>query len=140
MAEPDLGHLLLASQRTLASEVVDALAERGIDDVRPGYVAVFLHIDRRSGTRLTELARRAGITKQGMMLAVDDLESRGYLRRVPDRVDGRAKVVRLTTRGRVCATECRRAVATVEARTRRVVGDRRYDAMREALDRIIESG
>jgi DNA-binding MarR family transcriptional regulator len=96
-----------------------------------------MNIDRRSGTRLTELARRARMTKQGMMLLIDDLEGRGYVRRVPDAEDGRAKMVRLTARGRDYIAEARRAVLAVEAMARRQLGDRRYDQLRSSLEALI---
>ena len=137
MDEPHLGRLLQEAQRALADELLQNLAERGYTDVRAGHAAVFMHIDRRAGTRLTELARRARMTKQGMMLLVDDLEERGYVRRVPDEEDGRAKVVRLTARGRRYVAEARRAVNAVEARARRLLGDRRYEALRSALEDLI---
>lgn len=131
--------MLLESQRALSSELAHALEERGYPDVRPGHAPVFLYVDRRSGTRLTQLARRARMTKQGMMLVVDDLESRGYVRRAPDPDDARAKVVKLTAHGRRAATECRKAVQALEARTRRLVGERRFEALQEALDAIVTS-
>jgi DNA-binding MarR family transcriptional regulator len=99
-----------------------------------------MHVDRRWGTRLTDLARRARMSKQGMMLLVDDLEQRGYVRRVPDPEDARAKVVRLTARGRRFVAEARRAVAAVEARARRELGDRRYEALRDSLEQLIGVG
>lgn len=139
MAEPDLPRLLLEASRALGSELVADLDERGFPDARPSHVAVFLHIDRRSGTRLVDLARRARMTKQGMMLIVDDLENRGYVRRVPDPLDARAKVVRLTARGRRYAAEARRAVAAVEARARRELGDRRYESLRGSLEELVAS-
>lgn len=140
MATTDVGRLLLEAHRSIAGELVAELDERGFPDVRPGHAAVFLSVDRRSGTRLTELARRGRMTKQGMMLAVDDLEARGYVRRVPDPEDGRAKVVRLTARGRRCAAECRRAIQAIEARTRRAIGDRRFEAFRETLEDLVAEG
>ncbi|MDP9328147.1 MAG: MarR family winged helix-turn-helix transcriptional regulator [Actinomycetota bacterium] len=136
MVGTDLGRLLLESHRALATELVALLSERGYPDIRAGHAAVFLHIDRRAGTRLTELARRARMTKQGMMLVVDDLEGRGYVRRVPDSEDGRAKVVKLTAHGRRCAAESRRAAQALETQTRRLLGDRRYDTLREALEEV----
>jgi DNA-binding MarR family transcriptional regulator len=136
MVGTDLGRLLLESHRALAAEMVALLAERGYPDIRAGHAAVFLHIDRRSGTRLTELARRARMTKQGMMLVVDDLEGHGYVRRVPDPEDARAKVVRLTARGRRYVAEARRAVAAVEARARRELGERRYEVLWSALEEL----
>ncbi len=51
------------------------------------------------GMRLTELAERAGMTKQGVGEAVTDLEGLGYAERVADPSDGRAKIIRLTARG-----------------------------------------
>jgi DNA-binding MarR family transcriptional regulator len=140
MGEPDLGRLLLEAHRALGAELVSALDERGYPDARPGHSAVFMHIDRRSGTRLTDLARRARMSKQGMMLLVDDLEQRGYVRRVTDPEDARAKVVRLTARGRRYVSEARRVVAAIEARARRELGDRRFETLRTSLEELIGEG
>jgi len=137
MSDADLPRLLLEASRALGAEVVSSLDERGFPDARPAHAAVFMHIDRRSGTRSTDLARRSRMTKQGMMQLVDDLEQRGYVRRVPDPEDARAKVVRLTARGRRYVAEARRAVAAVEARARRELGDRRYEVLRDALEELI---
>ncbi len=137
MPETDLVRLLLGGYRTLAAELVASLEERGFPDAKPAHTAVLANIDRRSGTRLTELAHRARMTKQGMMLIVDDLESRGYVRRVPDPDDARAKVVRLTARGRRYVAEARRAIAALESRARRDLGDRRYEALRAGVEQLI---
>ena len=140
MGESDLPRLLLEASRVLGAEIVAGMDERGFPDARPGHAALFMHIDRRWGTRLTDLARRARMTKQGMMLLVDDLEQRGYVRRVPDPEDSRAKVVRLTARGRRFVAEARRSVAAVEVRARRELGDRRYEALRDSLEQLIGVG
>jgi len=138
--ETDLPRLLLEGHRALAAELMEILEERGYPDAKPGHAAVFMNIDRRSGTRLTDLARRARMSKQGMMVVVDDLESLGYVRRVPDPDDGRAKVVRLTARGRRYVAEARRAMAAVEGRARRELGERRYEALRSGLEELIGEG
>jgi DNA-binding MarR family transcriptional regulator len=137
VAETDLVRRLLDAHRTVAAELVSSMEERGYPDAKAAHGAVFMNIDRRSGTRLTDLARRAGITKQGMMLIVDDLEQRGYVRRVPDAEDARAKVVRLTARGRRFVAEARRAMAALEARARRELGERRYEALRDGLEMLV---
>ena len=80
------------------------------------------------------------MSKQGMMLLVDDLENRGYVRRVQDPEDSRAKVVRLTARGRRYVAEARRSVAAVEAGARRELGDRRYEALRDSLEVLVGGG
>jgi DNA-binding MarR family transcriptional regulator len=137
MADPDLARLLLDAHRTLTAELSAELEERGWPDLRPSQAALMLNVDRRFGTRLTELARRAGVTKQATMIVVDELEARGLVRRTPDPEDGRAKVVRLTARGRTCAAESRRALAAVQARVRRELGGRRHDALRETLEMLL---
>jgi DNA-binding MarR family transcriptional regulator len=53
---------------------------------------------------------------------------------VPDPEDGRAKIVRLTAKGRRCVAEARRVVAGIETRVRRELGQRQYAAFREALE------
>ena len=74
------------------------------------------------------------------MQVVDDLEAWGYVRRVPDPSDARAKLVRLTAHGRRCATEFRRAVQVLETRTRRRIGDRTDELLRSALEALAEGG
>jgi DNA-binding MarR family transcriptional regulator len=134
----DTTRLLLEARRVLAAELDADLAERGYPDLRPGHAALFLSVDRRSGSRITDLAEHNRLTKQAMMSMVDDLEERGYVRRVPDPSDSRAKLVRLTAHGRRAAAECRRAIQALELRTRRALGDRGYDGFREALEILSE--
>jgi DNA-binding MarR family transcriptional regulator len=137
MPQTDLGRLCLEANRVLAAELSEELAVRGYEDVKPGWASVFMNIDRRSGTRLTELARRSRMSKQGMMLWIDDMEARGYVRRVPDPDDARAKIVRLTAHGRRYVSEARRVVATIEMRIRREVGWRQFATLRGGLESII---
>lgn len=137
MIERPLARLLLDAHRSLTGDLSVELEERGWPDLRPSQAALLLNVDRRSGTRSTELARRAGVTKQAIMVIVDELEAAGLVRRTPDQEDGRAKVVRLTARGRTCAAECRRAVAAVDARARRTLGGRRHDVLRETLEMLL---
>lgn len=135
--DTDIARLCLEASRALSSELADELTERGYQDVRPAYAAVFMHIDRRSGSRLTELARRSRMSKQGMMQIVDEMEQRGYVRRVPDPDDARAKIVRLTAHGRRYVAEARHVVSVIEGRIRREVGYRQFSTLRRGLESII---
>ncbi len=98
MNELDLSHLLLEAFRSLEREIVAALEDRGASELRPSQAMALLLVDR-AGTRLSDLAQRATITKQAMMQLVDDLQEMGCVRRVPDSQDARAKMVRLTAKG-----------------------------------------
>ena len=135
MSEPDLSHLLLTAFRSLDAEIGRGLQDRGISDLRPSQAAALLLVDR-AGTRLGDLSQRAQVTKQAMMQVVDDLVSLGLVRRVPDPADARAKLVKLTAKGLRQRAEARRALASVDARIRRRLGDRRYDGFRIALAEV----
>lgn len=66
--------------------------------LRAAHTAVFPHIDHE-GTRVTVIARRMGVSKQGVALLVDELVEMGALLRVPDPSDGRAKLIQFKQGG-----------------------------------------
>src|SRR5256885_4959440 len=92
------GLLDLAAQLA-TTEFFAGVAEHGYDDIRPGHGCVFGHIEP-DGSRLTDLAARAGYSKQAVGEGTADLERMGYVERVPDPEDRRAKIIRLTEPGR----------------------------------------
>lgn len=126
--------MLLEAVRALEEEVEAALRDRGLE-LRPTQARALLLVER-TGTRLTELAIRARLTKQRMMQVVDELEGAGLLRRAPDPVDARAKVLKLTARGLRSRAEVRRAMMSVESRVRRQLGDRRFRSLTVALGEL----
>src|SRR5512142_217151 len=93
-----IGALLAIPTQVIGRRVAATLAARGFTDYRPTYQVVFQWC-RPEGSRLTELAERAGITKQSMGEIIDVLVQRGYLERIPDPTDGRATLIRRTERG-----------------------------------------
>ena len=88
-----LNRSLLEAWRSVDARVARALEARGASDLSPRHAAALLLVERK-GSRLTDLASRAGITKQAMMQVVDDLEVMGHLRRTADPSDARAKIHR----------------------------------------------
>lgn len=88
----------LASRRMI-DELQDRLVSAGFDDHRIAHNNAMAHVPE-DGIRLTELADKAGMTKQAMSELVADLERLGYLQRSPDPDDGRAKRIGFTDRGR----------------------------------------
>jgi DNA-binding MarR family transcriptional regulator len=133
--EPVLPRRLSQASRELDREIEEALHDRGIWDLKPTQARNLLLVDR-TGTRLSELAQRAEITKQRMMQVIDELQSLGCVRRTPDPEDSRAKVIRLTARGIRLRAEARRALLAVEARARRQLGQRRYDQLETMLEEL----
>ena len=83
---------------TFIAELFRRLQEAGYGDLRISHLVVFQHIDP-AGSRLTELAAKAQMTKPSMGYLVEYLEAAGYVERLPDPSDGRARLVHLTERG-----------------------------------------
>jgi DNA-binding MarR family transcriptional regulator len=129
---PNVGILLRVPYQEVVTRVIAGLAEAGYDDLTPAHTAVFQHIEA-DGTRLTELAERAQITKQSMGYLVDNLEQRGYLERRPDPSDRRATLICLTDRGWAQIEAGLQAIATLEAEWTRRLGKGRMDLLRELL-------
>lgn len=129
---PNIGRLLGRAHIELVAAVHARLDILGFGDVRPAHEPVFQLIDA-GGTRVTELAMRAGISKQAMTELVAHLESGGYLTRVPDPSDGRAKLVVITERGWECIAAARAVVAEVEGEWRQAMGADRYAELHALL-------
>ncbi len=112
------------------------LQESGFEDVREGHGCVFGFIDVDHGSRLTDLAERSGLTKQAVGEAATELERLGYLERVPDPRDRRAKIIRLTPRGVEAVATGRRLFAEIESEWAEEFGDELLAGLREAVERI----
>ncbi len=91
--------LLRHTNHRMVDEITARLEASGFPDSPPSFHPIFENIDPE-GTRLTVLATRAGLTHQSVGEVVAELERRGYVERIPDPTDGRAKLVRLTEHGR----------------------------------------
>jgi DNA-binding MarR family transcriptional regulator len=131
------GVLLFIPYRALEDRVFAALAEAGFDDVTPAQARVLQRVGPE-GTRLTELAAAAQVTKQTAGFLVDQMERTGYVRRTPDPTDARARLVRLADRALAAKAVADAAVAEVEAGWRAHLGERRFRQLREALTRLRE--
>jgi DNA-binding MarR family transcriptional regulator len=93
-----LGTLMSSAGARLAARLDAGLRDAGFPDLRAAHAAPFMVMDV-DGTRATQLAARAHMTKQAMGELVAYLVERGYLESVPDPSDGRARLVRPTARG-----------------------------------------
>ena len=77
----------------------DQLKERGFADISPSHGWIFHHT-REEGSRITELAAMAKITKQSMSALVAQLEEAGYVKKKADSTDKRAWLLVLTAKGK----------------------------------------
>lgn len=128
---------LLAQVKNLAvGEMFSRMAGIGFQDVREGHGCVFGFIDLENGSRLTDLADRSGLTKQAVGEAVAELERKGYVERVPDPGDGRAKIIKLTERGMEACLTGRRLFAEIEAEWAERYGEERVAGLRDCAEEI----
>jgi DNA-binding MarR family transcriptional regulator len=131
----NLGVLLREPFLALTEHIHARLAERGHPEIRPAHGTVFQFLDD-DGTRVSVLAERAQMTKQSMAELVLHLERHGYVERVPDPGDRRAKLVRATRRGRDVFPYAIQAIAEVEEHWTEVLGERDMQRLRGLLERL----
>jgi DNA-binding MarR family transcriptional regulator len=120
----------------LATELVDGIqagvAECGFDDVRPVHGFAFTRLSTAPATT-AQLAKHLGITKQATSELVQYLVGRGYLTRVPDPTDRRARLLVLTDRAHDCTRAAQQAAERTVERWERRITRSQAAALRDAL-------
>jgi len=111
------------------------LVEAGYGEIRPTHGCVFRFV-QEDGMRLTELAANAGMTKQSIGEIVDDLAELGYVERVPDPADRRAKLIVLTAKGKRAQDVGLELFAGLESRLAERHGAERVAELRALLEEI----
>ena len=127
-----VGRYLHNAARKFDGRVLAILSERGWEEVRLVHITLTRALDF-SGTRLTELAKRAAMTKQAMGELVDECERLELVERSADPTDGRAKIVTFTARGKQFMNAFRQALATAEDEMVAQLGQARVQDIRQAL-------
>jgi DNA-binding MarR family transcriptional regulator len=122
-------------EEALFAEFRQELEASGYADIRPTHGCVFRFI-REEPLRLTELAALAGMTKQSIGEVIDNLVELGYVKRVPDPQDRRAKLLCLTERGEEAQKVGFGLFKKVEQRWAKRYGPERFAQLRELLEEI----
>jgi DNA-binding MarR family transcriptional regulator len=135
----DFVALLFTAADALTGELSARLERAGHGDVRGSHGCVFGNL-RADGMRLTELAELAGMTKQAVGEAVSDLERLDYAERIADPSDGRAKIIRLTERGRAAQQIGFQIIADIEQEWIERFGSDRVEGMRSLLLDLLTAG
>jgi DNA-binding MarR family transcriptional regulator len=132
---PNIGILLRVLYQEIVRGVSAGMSQAGFEDIRPAHTAVFQHIEAE-GSRLTDLAERAQITKQSMGYLVDHLEEGGYLERRPDPNDRRVTLIFLTERGWDQIRAALTVINAIEQQWTDRIGERRMKQLRDALNEL----
>jgi DNA-binding MarR family transcriptional regulator len=131
----DIGDLLGAIRDGLVEDVQRRLTAAGYGDVRASHDCVFRHLTPE-GVRLRDLAIASQMTPPAIGEHVDDLERLGYVERVPDPTDRRAKLIRPTTRGSAFMRAAYDALTEIEQEWTAAVGAKALVRLRDGLAQV----
>jgi DNA-binding MarR family transcriptional regulator len=115
--------------------VYSQVAKAGFDDLGRAHVAMFRY-PTLEGLRPTEIAEQLQITKQSVNDLLAYLEKHGYIVRVPDPTDGRARIIRLTVKGRRLEDAVYDAAGSAEQAIADLLGPRRFPQLRQSLEDV----
>ena len=119
----NVGRAIFGATRVIERDILRVLAEEGFADIRMVHLNLYRNLEL-DGTRLTDLAMRANMTKQGMQELVDRAEKLGYVQRLPDPHDRRAKIVAFSKRGVKLLEALHKAVIYMERQMAERIGER----------------
>lgn len=111
------------------------LREKGFTDISPSHGWIF-HNTKEEGTRITELAAIAKITKQSMSALVAQLEEAGYVKKKTDPTDKRAWLLVLTPKGKKVKESGQEINFAFEKRWEQKLGSKDYNQFRQLLMRL----
>ena len=133
--------LLRSPYQALLTKLYARLATAGFSYTSPSWGHNIFFYLREGGLRLTELAERANTTKQAMRYNVNQLEAQGYVERVPDPTDGRAKIIRLTELGWEARRVGDEIMASIEGECTRQLGEprmRQFEGLIKEVTSVLE--
>jgi DNA-binding MarR family transcriptional regulator len=113
------------------------LKEKGFVDVSPSHGWIF-HNTKEEGSRITELAATAKITKQSMSALVAQLEKTGYVKKKTDATDKRAWLLILTPKGRKVKEAGHEINYLFEKKWEQKLGKKDYSQFRQLLTKLCE--
>ena len=133
----DLGVALFIPYRYMEDRIFRAIQDAGFDDWTLAQVRVFQRL-APDGSRLTDLADQVQMSKQSAGVLVDQLERLGYVRRVPDPTDGRARLIVIEERGRRAAEVAMATSTEILAEWKAFLGTRNFTLLHQILDQLRE--
>jgi DNA-binding MarR family transcriptional regulator len=113
-----------------------AFADEGMDGLRPAHSLLLVPL-LAGGRHASDLADLLGVSRQAVAQAVAALERDGFVQRVPDPGDARAKLICLTARGRAALRVMRGSALALERDWARRVGPDRLAELRETITALL---
>lgn len=136
----DTGYLLALASRRWNEVLEQRFAEAGFPEVRASYGALLIPLFEEDGLRVSELARRARLSKQTLTTMTRLLERDGLITRSPDPDDARATLLHLTRRAKRFQPVAASVLAERDALLKRRLGSRRSAELKRTLATLSELG
>jgi DNA-binding MarR family transcriptional regulator len=133
-----LGWLLGRADLLFAEGVTRAMHERGFAGIRLVHIALIRNVDE-NGTRITDIARRAGMTKQATGQLVAEFVELDYIRLVADPDDGRAKIARYTAKGKRLLVAIVASIEQTEETVSAAIGAAQLTTLKTTLGRLLST-
>ncbi len=133
-----IGALLRVPAQAIHHRIINQLNAAGFEELRVPHMAV-LQFPGPDGVRPGMLAERAGISKQAINQLLRSLERLGYIVRSNGPDGGRARIVRLTKRGRAAYAKIHEILRDVEREWSTELGPERFLELKQLLLRVWES-
>ena len=132
-----IGAMLRVVWQWVRDQMYAGVVAAGFDDLNAAHVGLWRY-PGLEGLRPTALAERSGITKQSVNDLLRHLEREGYLETVPDSADKRARVIRLTAKGRRLQRTIHAEAEAAQKRIAEILGRQRFDQMYSSLELLTE--
>jgi DNA-binding MarR family transcriptional regulator len=130
--------LMDRANRRVRRETAARIDWTEFSDLKPWHMPLLSHTPDAGG-RPTELARRIHVSKQALTQLIRELSAGGYVELLPDASDGRARIVRRTSRGDAALENADAAIARLEADWSARIGAGRYHVFREVLGLLADA-
>src|SRR3984957_6549327 len=134
---PFVGALLRVVWQWVRDQMYAGVVAAGYDDLNAAHIGLWRY-PGLEGVRPSQLADQVGITKQSVNDLLAHLEQHGYLLRVPDSADGRARVIRLTSKGRRLQETIYAEAGAAQLRIAEILGPRRFAQLHSSLEQLTE--
>jgi DNA-binding MarR family transcriptional regulator len=132
-----VGAMLRVVWQWTRDQMYAGVVAAGYDDLTAAHVGLWRY-PGLDGLRPSQLAEQVGITKQSVNDLLGHLEDRGYLGRVPDPADGRARVIRLTPKGRRLQQTIHAEAQAAQLRIAELLGPPRFAQLHSSLEVLTE--
>ena len=133
-----IGALLRVPAQAIQRRIIKGLNAAGFEDLHVPHMAV-LQYPGPDGMRPGVLAERAGMSKQAVNQLLRSLERLGYIVRSDAPDEGRARIIRLTKRGRAAYSRIYDILRNIEHEWSAELGTERFAQLKELLFRDWES-